>query len=164
MEPIKSGELHEQIGEVTAELLNNYGDNEILVLETKDKDSVCHFFPKRLSLDENQEVQLRVDWKDLIEKESPTIDADFYDKNTGSIVKKLSLAQKKSHHTKLVCKEDKRRCEKNTFYDRTRCYEWLCEGHESVIPPFKLSVEWLFSYSVTAIAKMTVTGTVIKGG
>lgn len=165
MEPIKKGQISSQIRKATV----IFPDNKSLILEIRTLgatgiDSYCHFFPKRFSLDENQEVQLRVDWNDLVDGKHPTLDADFYDKNTGQIVKKLSLAQKKSHQTKPICKEDKRLFEKNTFYDSPRCYEWLCEGNEAVIPPFKIIVEWLSSFTVTCSAKMTVTGTVIKGG
>jgi hypothetical protein len=68
----------------------NSGDEEILY---KRQGSRCHF--KKWFSYNNYEIQLRLDWKDIINKE-PMLDADIRDKTTGKL-----LRNGKWHHTKM---------------------------------------------------------------
>ena len=79
-------------------------------LSTK-PNSNCHFF-ERFQVG-NDTVQLRLDWSDLDECKFPTLDADFYNSDTGK-KRKLKGKRLDSHHTKALENEG-------------RTYEWLYE-------------------------------------
>jgi hypothetical protein len=149
---MKKGQLQKEIGEVTVEFLDT---NEILVLETR-TDSVCHFFPK-FCVNEKEEVQLRIDWTcvDRNNNSYPVLDADFYNKKTGKPIKgrRKSPAQREAHHTE-------------TIPGKGRCYRWIYkddERDERTVRPFRVMVEVLSSFSVTAGARITIKSGVIRG-
>jgi len=100
--------------------------------------SNCHFF-ERFEV-KNDTIQLRLDWNDLDINGVPTLDADFYNLDTG---KKRSLKGKRqeAHHTKAI-------------ENKGRTYEW-------VFAECKLNfiVTLVFSVSITEGLQVTDTCT-----
>ncbi|MCE8025498.1 MULTISPECIES: hypothetical protein [Halomonadaceae] len=137
MEPIKRGQLQEEIDEAIVEFLDT---GEELKLETK-SDSACHFFQKFTVGDD--EVQLRVDWSDINDDGHPVLDADFFCSKTR---KKRSLkgSRRESHHT-------------HTIPEKGRQYVWSYKNYKR---PFKVKVRWLaraeMKVTVVAAAEATV--------
>lgn len=86
-----------------------FENGESYSLSTK-PNSNCHFFYEFQV--GNDTIQLRLDWNDLDENNLPTLDADFYNSDTGR-QRKLKGKRWESHHTKAL--EDKGQ------------YEWIFE-------------------------------------
>ncbi|MGP9647597.1 hypothetical protein ACT3R8_11670 [Halomonas sp. AOP42-C2-23] len=139
MEPIKRGQLQEEIGEAIVEFIDS---DEELTLETKG-DSTCHFFPRFTVGDD--EVQLRVDWSDIHDGH-PVLDADFYCSKTGR-KRSLKGCRLESHHT-------------NTVPETGRQYVWSYKNHKR---PFKVKVRWLARAEIKATAVSIAEATVIRG-
>ncbi len=140
MDPMKRGELEGHIEWAKVEFMKT---GKIVELKTKG-DSVCHFFePFDIN---NDSITLRLDWSDLDAQGNPTLDADFHDKNTGK-KRTLKGERKEAHHT-------------STAKPGERVYYWQFQGVEE---PFKVSVGWLVSATMTVSVSCTAEAEVIKG-
>jgi hypothetical protein len=138
--PIKRGELECNIEWAKVEFLNT---GKVVELDTKEN-SVCHFFePFDL---ENDRIVLRLDWSDPDTHGNPTLDADFYDKNTEK-KRTLKGERKEAHHTP-------------TANPGERVYCWQFKGYEE---PFKVMIGWLLSATATVRVSCSVEIEVIKG-
>jgi hypothetical protein len=140
LNPIKRGELGSHIEWAKVEFLNT---GKVVELETKEN-SVCHFFePFDL---ENDRIVLRLDWSDPDAHGNPTLDADFFDKNTKK-KRTLKGERKEAHHTP-------------TAKPGERVYCWQFKGYEEL---FKVMIGWLVSVSATVGVSCSVEIEVIKG-
>lgn len=140
MKPMKRGQLEENVEWAKAKFLDS--GNEVL-LSTK-KDSVCHFFePIEIG---NDSITLRLDWSAIDSNGHPTLDADFYNKDTK---KKRSLKgeRKNSHHT-------------ISESSGKRSYIWEFQDFKH---PFSVSIGWLASVDIKNGVKCEVEVEVIKG-
>ena len=139
MKPIKRGELECHIKSATVEFLDS---GETITLSTK-QNSVCHFFDE-FQVDDDT-VILRLDWSDLDENGNPTLDADFYDRNTN---KKHTLKgeRRDAHHTSSIKAGDRKYC-------------WEFKGYQQ---PFKVTVCWLASITATVKVGCSFTAEVIR--
>ncbi len=141
MKPMKRGELKHTICAAYAEYLDT-GDTEQL---TTKGESNCLFFDPFLV--DNHKVALRLDWSDIDADGHPTLDADFYDPETG---KKHSLTgeRRAAHHT-------------NTVGSEGRIYEWEFKEHSR---PFKVVVHWIAKAEENLTMSDSVSCEVIRGG
>jgi hypothetical protein len=129
---IKGEQLEHHIEYAVVEFLCTGESKE---LQTK-QNSVCHFFEEFQI--ENDIIVLRLDWSDVDEHGHPTIDADFYDKNTfydKNKRKKLSLKgdRKDAHHT-------------SSTGEGQRSYSWEFKGNKL---KFRVKVRCLLSLQAT---------------
>ncbi|MCF6211239.1 MAG: hypothetical protein L3K24_11375 [Gammaproteobacteria bacterium] len=137
---IKRGELESHIAWAKVEFSTT---GKVVELETKEN-SVCHFFePFDL---ENDSIVLRLDWSDPDTHGNPTLDADFYNKNTKK-KRTLKGEMKKAHHTQ-------------TAKPGERIYCWKFKGYEK---PFKVMIGWLMLAKATVGVSCLVEIEVIKG-
>jgi hypothetical protein len=137
---IKRGELDGHIEWAKVEFFNT---GKIVELQKKGS-SVCHFFePFDL---ENDIVVLRLDWSDIDMHGNPTLDADFYDKNTKK--KRLLKGERQNaHHT-------------TTVKPRERIYCWRYNNYEA---PFRVMIGWFISATANVGAICSVEIEVKKG-
>ncbi len=119
MEPIRSGQLHENI-ELAVVTFRDTG--EVRALTTRAR-SASHSFPRFMVGDE--EIQLRLDWSDLDSNGQPTLDADFIDRETGTH-RALRGKKRDAHHTESSPGEG-------------RCYAWEFNGFSR---QFNVAVTW----------------------
>ena len=125
MEPIKRGKLEDHIYVAVVEFSDNRKQEK---LQTK-PNSVCHFFEPFCV--ENDIINLRIDWSDIRRYGNPTLDADFYDKNTNT-KHPLKGERKDAHHTLPIGEGQLSYC-------------WEFKDYKK---PFKVSVGWLLSANV----------------
>jgi len=141
MEPIRRSQLERNISSATVEFMDT---GETKNLETK-YNSYCHFFEAFQV--ENDTIKLRLDWSDLDENGYPTLDADFFDSQTG---KKHPLKSERgnAHHTP-------------TINSKERSYEWKfknCKRH------FKIKVCWTVSITESMNVADSCSAEVIQAG
>jgi len=140
VEPIKRGELKIHIEWAKVEFLNT---GKIVELKTKE-DSVCHFFdPFEHG---NDRIILRLDWSDPDTHGNPSLDADFYDKNTKK-KRRLKGERKEVHHTP-------------TTKPGERIYCWQFNGYEE---SFKVMIGWLLSATASFGVSCSAEIEVVKG-
>ena len=119
MEPIRPGQLHENIESAVVTFSDT---GEVRTLTTRER-SASHFFPRFLVGDD--EIQLRLDWFDLDRNGQPTLDADFIDRETGAH-RALRGKRRDAHHTESSPGEG-------------RGYEWEFNGFSR---QFSVTVTW----------------------
>ena len=123
MEPLRRGQLKENVTSASVYFHDTF---EKKSLEIK-SNSYCHFFEPFEIADEI--IQLRLDWSDLDENKHPTLDADFYNKETKKL--KLTKEKKQAHHT-------------SAENSQGRIYKWEYRDTKR-----KFTVEVFFSVSIT---------------
>lgn len=92
------------------------------------------------------QIQLRIDWTDLDDQGSPTLDADFYDPATHAMDK--SMRADAAHHT--PAQADSERTYVWEFRDERRC--------------LRVTLTWLQSLASEASATPTLSLRVIRAG
>jgi len=95
MEPIRPGQLHENIESAVVTFSDT---GEVRTLTTRER-SASHFFPRFMVGD--HEIQLRLDWSDLDSNGQPTLDADFIDRETGTY-RALRGKRRDAHHNRVL--------------------------------------------------------------
>jgi hypothetical protein len=139
MEPIRSGQLHENIEAVTV-TFSDTGD--VQTLTTRER-SANHFFP-RFSVG-SDEIQLRLDWSDLDSNGQPMLDADFIDSKTGKH-RTLQGRRRDAHHTTSSAGEG-------------RCYVWEFDGFSR---QFSVAVTWRATVTEQSHATVSCSAQVIR--
>jgi hypothetical protein len=119
MEPIRPGQLHENIESAVVTFSDT---GEVRTLTTRER-SASQFFPRFMVGDD--EIQLRLDWSDLDSNGQPTLDADFIDRETGTH-RALRGKRRVAHHTESSPGEGRR-------------YEWELNGFSR---QFSVAVTW----------------------
>jgi len=133
MKPIQSGELKNNIGRAYVQYLDT-GEIEHLSIKSGSR---CHFFDPIILGDDK--IILRLDWGDIDTNGNPTLDADFYNTQTGK-KRSLSGVRRNSHHT-------------NSTTNENRSYEWVFGEYSR---PFKVVI----CLSVSVVEKVTVSDSV----
>lgn len=141
MKPIQRGELKNTICSAYVKYLDT-GETEQL---TTKADSNCHFFDPFLI--DNHKIILRLDWSDLDADGHPTLDADFYDAETG-IKRSLRGARRAAHHT-------------NSTSPESRTYEWVFGEYSR---PFKVVVHWIATVKDKLTVKDSMSCEVFRSG
>jgi hypothetical protein len=124
MKPIKGRELQ---GTIAAAYVQYSGNPDRLQL-TANKNSCCHFFEPFMV--DGDEVRLRLDWSDIDTNGYPTLDADFFNPETGR-KRALRGARLSAHHT-------------STDNPASRTYTWVFKNVER---SFRVTVHWLTDVS-----------------
>ena len=139
MKPIERSQLAQHIVSATVKSLDT-GKSMNLGFRPN---STCLFFGRFQIGDDT--IQLRLDWSDLDGSGNPTLDADFYNTETG---KKRSLRGERSeaHHTSSIAGQGRNYC-------------WKFKDYES---PFQILICWLGAASFKGSAGFSASGKVIR--
>jgi hypothetical protein len=139
MERIFPHNLHEHVAEVVV-IFVEAGKSEILTTKTG---SANHFF-ERFSIGDD-DIQLRLDWSQLDHNGFPTLDANFFNRDTGKR-RTLKGKRRNAHHTVAT-------------FGEHRIYEWEFDGYGRQI---KVTITWRAAVVERLRANDSCDATVIR--